>query len=103
MKYPLLFDAKLWSMEKIKKQMDWLDHLIFTNPKGTGFTLSETGNLGAEILQQFFNSTDGVYTINNNSPWGCHSKETIDMPSNDQITNWSLNGESVNWENQFRR
>lgn len=103
MNYPLLFDAKLWSMEKIKEEMDRLDYQIFNNQKGTGFPLKEKGDLGAEILREFLDNVEGVYTINNKSPWGCHSKETIDMPAKEEITNWSFNGQSVNLKNQFKR
>lgn len=101
MKYPLLFDTQLWTMETIKKELDWLDRIIFTD-RHHGFTLAEKGDCGARHIQTFLDRVNGVYTINNHSPWGCCSKETIDMPSADKITNWSLNGENVNWENQFK-
>ena len=55
----LLFDAELWTPEKIKDAVNDIWFKYFTGR--TGFTLSETQKAGYDILIPFINKTDGVY------------------------------------------
>lgn len=97
MKYPILFDESKWTMEKIRKEMNYLDYIIFSNGHYC-HTLSDIGDNGAKYIQRFFNTNDGVYTVEHRTPWGCKTKELLsEMPDQEHITDWNINGKYYNY------
>lgn len=95
----LLFDAELWTPEKIKETVNdiWFDY--FTGR--TGFTLSETMDLGYALLIPFINGNDGVYVNEafKGDEWGCKlgfgkadKSKRIKPGEKDIVVSWELNG-----------
>ena len=106
MQYQLLFDAKLWTMEKIKKTLDTLDREIFRKHTST---LGEVMDKGEAVLKPFVNNTDGVYVkkdfLDNSDGWGIERTlwfaddcKVIDPPAS-EVVSWNLNGKKRNYRN----
>lgn len=93
--FALFFDADIWTMESIKKELDKIDNDIYKD-RHHGSTLDEKGECGAKHLTAFFNANKGIYT--NDWIWG--SGDCLPSAENitkDQIIDWNLNGNYRNY------
>ena len=105
MHYQLLFDAKLWSMEQIKKELDALDRIIF---KQVTWTLSETMDKGEKVLKPFINRTKGVYVMkdfnDNFDGWSTKrtlwfaDKSKVISPAAEDVISWEMKGSKRNYK-----
>ena len=95
----LLFDAELWTPEKIKDAVNDIWFKYFTGR--TAHTLCDKLNAGNALLIPFINKNEGVY-VNDAFPgdkWGCKlgfgkaSKDKHIKPSDkDIVVPWELKG-----------
>ena len=104
MEFQLLFDAKLWTMERIRDTFADLKRQI--NRKHA-FTLSEEMDNGEAVLKPFVNKTEGVY-VKKDYPdkssgftikrtlWFADENKVIDPPAED-IISWQLDGSTRNY------
>lgn len=95
----LLFDADLWTPEKIKDAVNEIWFKYFTGR--TGFTLSETMDAGYALIIPFINDNDGVFVNDafKGDEWGCklgfgkaEACKRITPSEKDIIVPWELNG-----------
>ena len=104
MEFQLLFDAKLWTMERIKETFADLKRQI--NRKHS-FTLSEEMDNGEAVLKPFLNKTEGVYAKKDypdkssgftikRTLWFADENKVIDPPA-EEIISWELNGSTRNY------
>ena len=95
----LLFDAELWTPEKIK---DAVNDIWFKYFRGhTGSYLSEIMDIGYALLIPFINENDGVFVNDafKGDKWGCklgfgkaNKSKRITPSEKDIIVSWELNG-----------
>jgi len=105
---PLFFDPKLWTMEKIKVEMDRLDK---ETSRATLYchTLSDKGDKGGKCVKRFIEKNPGVFVLKpietkafglvSRAPWGCgdvDDSKKIDEPAEDEVIGWELNGRTRN-------
>lgn len=95
----LLFDADLWTPEKIKEAVNDIWFKYFTG--NTGFTLSETMDLGYALVIPFINENDGVFVNDSfkGDEWGCKlgfgkakKSKRIKPSEKDVVVSWELDG-----------
>lgn len=104
MEFQLLFDAKLWTMERIRDTFADLKRQI--NRKHA-FTLSEEMDNGEAVLKSFVNKTEGVYAKKDypdmsagvtikRTLWFADESKVIDPPA-EEIISWELDGSTRNY------
>jgi len=97
LKFTLLFDASVWTMESIKNALDTIKKSIF-HDRNKGSTLAEKGDCGAKYLNEFFTQNKGsIFTIDNNYPWGCKKTLPNLKVKNFEIEDWNYNGNNRNY------
>ena len=107
-KYPLFFDSGLWTMARIKEEMDCLERETGMATHGC-WELKDNGNAGGKCVRRFIEMNDGVFVLKpkqtksfglvNRAPWGCsdiREEKMIDEPVGSDVIGWELDGRTVN-------
>ena len=83
-------------MEQIANEMKACWNYYWHNPKGTGFTLSETFDNGIGGIQSLVEK-DGVFLMEGYGCLGVEDESKFINPSVNEIEIWNMNGSTHNY------
>lgn len=92
--YMLYFDASLWTIDSIAKEINKLWNAYWYGERHHGWTYRETFDIGMKYIAPFINTTEGVF-VETKSFSAVNTEKKI-TPKSKNVERWTKDGYEYN-------